>query len=149
VVSIVFRRDRRPRYQQIADDLRAQITNGRYAPGDQLPSIVELCHTYRVSKVTASSALAVLDQDGIIAVRHGRRSIVLTPQKSLSASDVVQVRQQVGAITHRQEQISHHVASLEQALRRIRQRMHHTRRQVRQLRRQGSAPQRPSESQPD
>ena len=145
MVSIVFRRDRRPRYQQIADDLRAQITNGRYAPGDQLPSLVELCHTYQVSKATASSALAVLDQDGIIAVRHGRRSIVLTPRNSLSASDVVQIRQQVGAIAHRHEQIIHHVASLEKTLRRIREQMHQSRQQVRQLRQQGTAPQRPSE----
>lgn len=142
MVSTVFRRDRRPRYQQIADDLRAQITNGRYTPGDQLPSLVELCHTYRVSKVTAGNALAVLDQEGVIAVRHGRRSIVLAPHNSLSASDVTQIRQQVGAITHRHQQIIHHVASLEQALRRIRQQMHQSRRQVRQLRQQRTAPQR-------
>lgn len=142
MVSTVFRRDRRPRYQQIADDLQTQITSGRYAPGDQLPSLVELCRTYRVSKVTASSALAVLDQEGIIAVRHGRRSIVLAPQKNLRTSDVVQIRQQVGAITHRHEQIIHHVASLEQTLRRIRQQMHQSRQRVRQLRQQRTAPQR-------
>jgi DNA-binding GntR family transcriptional regulator len=145
----VFRRDRRPRYQQIADDLRAQITNGRYAPGDQLPSLIELCHTYQVSKVTASSALAALDQEGVIAVRHGRRSIVLAPRNSLSAGDVVQIRQQVGAISHRHAQIIHHLGALEQTLRRVRQQMHQSRQQVRRLRPQGTAPQRPSESQSD
>lgn len=142
MISTVFRRDRRPRYQQIADDLRSQITHGRYSPGDQLPSLLELCDTYRVSKSTASSALAVLDQEGIIAVRHGLRSIVLAPQSSHNENNLAQIRQQVSAITRRQEQIVHYVASLEQALGRIRQR-------VRQLRQQGNAPQQPPESQPE
>jgi DNA-binding GntR family transcriptional regulator len=138
----VCRRDRRPLYQKIADDLRSQITTGRYSPHDHLPSLRELCTTYRVSKVTASSALTLLDQQGLIAVRHGLRSVVLTPQTNPDQGDLNQVRQQVSAMAHRQEQIVEQVHSLEETLRRIAQQVH-------QLRQQGTAPRQPPESPPD
>jgi DNA-binding GntR family transcriptional regulator len=138
----VSARDRRPAYQQIADDLLRQITTGHYSPGDLLPSLPELCDAYGVSKVTASSALAVLDRQGLIAVRHGLRSLVLAPHTNQNEGDLVGVHQQVSAMTDRQERIVQQVQSLEQALVRIQQQVH-------QLRQQGTAPQRPPESQHD
>jgi DNA-binding GntR family transcriptional regulator len=138
----VSRRDRRPVYQQIADDLLGQIATGRYIPGDELPSLAELCTTYRVSKVTASSALAVLDQQGLIAVRHGLRSVVLAPHTNPDDEGLIQVRQQMSAMTTRQERIVEQVRSLEDTLRGIQQQMH-------QLHQQDTSPLPPPESQPD
>jgi DNA-binding GntR family transcriptional regulator len=138
----VSRRDRRPVYQQIADDLLHQITTGAYSPGDQLPTLAELAHTYQVSKVTASSALTVLDHQGLIAVRHGLRSIVLPPATNPDENDLTQVRQQISAMTARQERIVAQIQSLEQALRSIRQQLH-------QLRQQDTPPPQPPESPPD
>lgn len=138
----VSRRDRRPVYQQIADDLLYQITTGRYTPGDQLPSLQQLCKTYQVSKVTASSALAALDHQGLIAVRHGLRSVVLAPPTHHDEEDLTQVRQQISAMTGRQEQIVQQVQSLEETLRRIQQHMH-------QLHQQDTPPEQQPESQPD
>ncbi|MGH3708416.1 MAG: GntR family transcriptional regulator [Pseudonocardiaceae bacterium] len=135
------RRDRRPVYQQIADDLLGQITTGRYTPGDELPSLAELCDTYRVSKVTASSALTVLDQQGLIAVRHGLRSVVLAPPTSSDEDNLTKVRQQMSAMTTRQERIVEQVQSLEDALRRIQQ-------QMLQLHQQDTVSLLPPESQP-
>lgn len=110
-------------YQQIADDLLGQITTGRYTPGDELPSLAELCDTYRVSKVTASSALTVLDQQGLIAVRHGLRSVVLAPSTNSDQGDLSRVREQMSAMTTRQERIVEQVQSLEDTLRRVQQQM--------------------------
>jgi DNA-binding GntR family transcriptional regulator len=138
----VSRRDRRPVYQQIADDLMNQIATGDYSPGDELPSLAELCHTYRVSKVTASSALTVLDHQGLIAIRHGLRSIVLTPATNSTEDDLREVRQQISAMTARQERIVEQVQSLENTLRRIQQQMH-------QLRQQDRISPPPTESQHD
>lgn len=136
---VVSRRERRTVYQQIADDLLHQITTGGYSPGDELPSLAELCQTYRVSKVTASSALAVLDHQGLIAVRHGLRAVVLPPATDSDESDLVQVRQQISAMTARQERIVEQVQSLEDTLRRVQQQMH-------QLRQQDTVFPRPPES---
>jgi DNA-binding GntR family transcriptional regulator len=137
----VSRQDRRPVYRKIADDLLGHITTGRYACGDKLPSLQELCDIYGVSKVTASSALAVLDRQGLIAVHHGLRAIVLPPPTS-DDHDLVQVNQRVTAMTRRQEQIVAQVMSLEDTLRRMQQQVH-------QLLQQDSAPQQPRGSQPD
>ena len=128
-------------YKQIADDLLDQITTGRYTPGDELPSLAELCDTYRVSKVTASSALTVLDQQGLIAVRHGLRSVVLAPATNSEEDDLTTVRQQMSAMTTRQERIVEQVQSLEDALRNIQQHM-------RQLHQQDTLSPLPPESQP-
>ncbi|MBV9011208.1 MAG: GntR family transcriptional regulator [Pseudonocardiales bacterium] len=125
----VSRRERRPVYQQIAADLLHQISTGGYSPGDELPSLAELCQTYRVSKVTASSALAVLDRQGIIAVRHGSRAVVLPPATDSDEGDLVQVRRQISAMMARQERIVVQVQSLEQVLVRIQQQMHQLRQQ--------------------
>ena len=130
----VYRRDRRPIYQQIADDLQSQITTGHYRPGDQLPSLAQLCQHYQVSQVTVSSALAVLDQQQLIAVRHGLRSLVLTPPTSQNHDVVTEMCQQVSVMVHRQEQIVQQVQSLQKTLGRVRQQVHQLQQQVHQLR---------------
>jgi GntR family transcriptional regulator len=52
--------------QRIAGDLRDQIARGELAPGDQLPTVIQLCETYGVAKVTALKALSVLRGEGLI-----------------------------------------------------------------------------------
>ena len=132
----VYRRDRRPRYHHIADDLRCQITTGRYQPGDQLPSLAQLCQRYKVSQVTASSALAVLDQQRLIAVRLALRAVVLTPRESQQDEDeLAGMCRQVSVMIRRQEQIVDQVHLLHNTLDRVRQQVHQLRRQVHQLRR--------------
>lgn len=131
----VYRRDRRPLYQQIANDLRCQITTGRYRPGDHLPSLAELCRRYKVSQVTASSALKVLDQQRLIAVRHGLRSVVLAPCANQDEDELAGMCQQMSVMIRRQEQIVAQVHLLHKALGLVRQQVHQLRRQVHQFRR--------------
>lgn len=63
--------DRTPVYQQIADHYAAQIRNGTIAPGDKLPSNVEICRIWHVAGITASSVSATLRDAGL--VETGRR----------------------------------------------------------------------------
>jgi GntR family transcriptional regulator len=44
--------DARPRYQVIADELFADITSGRHPVGGMLPTEMELCARYNVSRYT-------------------------------------------------------------------------------------------------
>lgn len=53
-------------YQQIADDLRSQITLGDLAPDGQLPTESELCERYVVNRGTVRQALALLLNEGLI-----------------------------------------------------------------------------------
>lgn len=96
--------ERRPLYRQVADELRQEITEGLYPPGAQLPSLVELRHKYQVSDLTARHALEWLDRRGIIAVRHGKRAVVLEPQIDPSDS-YGQLYAEVAALTRRMDHV--------------------------------------------
>jgi DNA-binding GntR family transcriptional regulator len=52
--------------ERIASDLRARITSGELAPGEQLPTVAQLTKTYGVAKVTALKALGMLRSEGLI-----------------------------------------------------------------------------------
>ncbi len=59
------------RYQQIADELRARVKDGLYAPGRVLPSEAELGHEFGASRVTVRRALELLRDDGLVDARQG------------------------------------------------------------------------------
>ncbi len=63
--------DPRPPYQQVATKLRAAILTGKLAPGERLPTQVELSKTYGVARMTIQQALRLLRDDGLIATRQG------------------------------------------------------------------------------
>ncbi len=66
----------KPRYRQLAEQMRAQITSGKYKPGDALPTEMEICETHKVSRHTARDALRILTDDGLIERRRGAGTIV-------------------------------------------------------------------------
>jgi GntR family transcriptional regulator len=62
----------RPGYLQVADDLRQQISDGRLAPGDALPSIAQLTRDYDVSTGVVKSAISVLRTEGAVIGQQGK-----------------------------------------------------------------------------
>lgn len=69
--------ERAPLWLQVADLLRSEIANGRFVPGDVLPSESDLTRTFKISRTTARSALNKLMQEGLIKRRSGVGSVVL------------------------------------------------------------------------
>jgi GntR family transcriptional regulator len=63
--------DSRARWQQVHDDLRALIDDGRLAPGAKVPPEMELTERYGFSRNTIRSALSQLEQDGLITSGAG------------------------------------------------------------------------------
>ena len=61
-----------PRYQRIADRLRAEIRAGRWKPGDRLPSHAELAEQMRVSLTTARNAVQVLVTENLVYTATSR-----------------------------------------------------------------------------
>lgn len=57
-----------PRYEQVAADLRSKIHAGEYAIGTTLPTYAELTETYGVGRGVISSALGVLEREGLVRV---------------------------------------------------------------------------------
>jgi len=52
-------------------ELRQAITGGMFRPGSQLPTEAELCEMLGVSRTVVREALRVLEDDGLVARRHG------------------------------------------------------------------------------
>lgn len=53
------------------EELRQAILGGTFRPGSQLPTEAELCETLGVSRTVVREALRVLEDDGLVARRHG------------------------------------------------------------------------------
>jgi DNA-binding GntR family transcriptional regulator len=74
----------RPLWQQVADDLRAEITAGRSAAGTRLPAEPELAAQYGVSRVTVRHAIKALADELLVEVVQGRGTFVSGPSSGNS-----------------------------------------------------------------
>lgn len=65
-----------PIYQQIKDVLKEEIKQGKYKPGDVLPSVNQLAKMFSTSRNTAVKAIADLAHEGTIYCVQGKGSVV-------------------------------------------------------------------------
>jgi DNA-binding FadR family transcriptional regulator len=75
----------------IAEELRRQIFNGELKPGDKLPTEMELCQTFHVSRATLREAVQMLRGNNQLEVTPGRGSFVLAPNLAAIAHDLTRV----------------------------------------------------------
>jgi len=69
--------DPRPLEDQLATELRLAIARGEVGPGGELPSARQLGADLGVHWNTVARAYRRLNDEGLIAVRHGRKAVVL------------------------------------------------------------------------
>ena len=67
---------RKPRYQQLADDLRTAIVRGDFPAPDGFPTEHELCARYSVSRFTVREALRALQNEGLISRKRGSGTLI-------------------------------------------------------------------------
>ncbi|MDY5704399.1 MAG: GntR family transcriptional regulator [Lachnospiraceae bacterium] len=65
-----------PIYQQIADDFREQIMNGKIKEGSYLPSIRSLAKDLKISVITTMKAYELLQEEGLVSAVQGKGFIV-------------------------------------------------------------------------
>ena len=70
-MSVNKQADARPRYLQVCDELVALIRGGKVAIGDMLPTELELCERFDVSRHTAREALRRVEAMGLVERRRG------------------------------------------------------------------------------
>jgi len=63
-------------YEKIAAALREEITSGRRAAGETLPTVTELANMHGISVGTAQRAVALLRDEGLVSVARGKRAVV-------------------------------------------------------------------------
>lgn len=64
--------DKKLKYYDLMEDLRAQMRSGEIKPGEKLPSENQLSAQYDVSRQTVRKALQILQNEGYIYAEHGR-----------------------------------------------------------------------------
>lgn len=64
-------RPRKPRYQEIADELRAEIASGVYDGGKRLPSEAGLMQRFGAARGTVRDAIAVLQAEDLTEAKKG------------------------------------------------------------------------------
>jgi len=69
-------RKSRRRYQEVADALLGQIANDDHSVGTMLPSELELCQQFNVSRYTVREALRRLGDMGVVSRRQGSGTVV-------------------------------------------------------------------------
>jgi DNA-binding GntR family transcriptional regulator len=65
-----------PKYVQVADHIRDQIIRGELRPGDEVPSERRIVEEWRISRPTATRALAALRAEGLVEARQGAGTFV-------------------------------------------------------------------------
>jgi len=58
-------------YKHIARVLRARIESGELEPGDKLPTLTAVCDDFGVTRGTASRALGLLQEEGLVYYEPG------------------------------------------------------------------------------
>jgi GntR family transcriptional regulator len=69
-------RDRRPLALQLRAQLVEMIDTDGFRPGNQLPSEADLADRFGVGRSTVREALKLLEEDGLVIVRHGHGRFV-------------------------------------------------------------------------
>jgi GntR family transcriptional repressor for pyruvate dehydrogenase complex len=77
--------ERRKVYEQLAEQLLAQIASGRLAPGEPLPTERELTESFGVGRSSVREALRMLESQGVIVGRGGTL-VVATAANPLHSS---------------------------------------------------------------
>jgi GntR family transcriptional regulator len=72
------------KYEEIAEDIRNGILDGKYNTNEQLPLEKEMCEQYGVSRITIKKAVDELVTQGLVIKRRGAGTFV----KALNDSDV-------------------------------------------------------------
>lgn len=65
-----------PRYQDVADTLMEEVSAGKFPVGSMLPTELELCERFDVSRYTIREALRRLGDMGLVARRQGSGTVV-------------------------------------------------------------------------
>lgn len=88
-------RDKRPLYQQVADEIKGLIAAGELPEGSSLPPVRQVAADLGVNLNTVAFAYRRLQQEGFIKVKHGSGSVVTSRMTGQKADD--QMRTQLRA----------------------------------------------------
>ena len=80
---IVNNTSMQPIYEQIEEQIKGLIMQGKMEQGEMLPSVRSLSKDLRISALTVKKAYDTLEQEGFIVTVHGKGSFVAGVNQNL------------------------------------------------------------------
>jgi GntR family transcriptional regulator len=80
--AVIDRASSDPLHAQLRQTILDAIADGRWRPGDRLPSETELCRQFDISRTTVRQALTMLELEGALRREQGRGTFVAEPAPS-------------------------------------------------------------------
>ena len=115
--------DPRPPYLQVADNLRREIAQGQFTPGQKLPSGRNLARQYGVAPMTINHAMAVLRDEGLVVSYQGRGVFIADGSSNQEQEQPQRSRDPaIDALRADLDQLTERVSRLERQTRRARER---------------------------
>lgn len=74
-----------PRWKQVAEVIRQQITDGTYPPRTRVPSVIQLATEFGIAQATAQKVHRGLREEGLIYTEPGLGSFVAGPARPPSS----------------------------------------------------------------
>src|SRR5258708_590827 len=90
-----------PMRYQIEQDMRERIESGIWKPGQQLPSEMELCALYKVSRTTMRQAISHLVDEGLIVRERGKGSFIRDSMITAGARGLTSFSDEMAALGKR------------------------------------------------
>lgn len=75
----------------LAHTFRQEICNGRFRPGDQLPTVRELAHKTKLGYNIVNRAISVLEKDGLVQKKRGAGTFISNDVKLSNKKDTIKI----------------------------------------------------------
>lgn len=73
---IINNSSQQPIYEQIVDQIKAHVMNGKSEEGEILPSVRSLSKELKISALTVKKAYDALEHEGFVNTVHGKGSFI-------------------------------------------------------------------------
>ncbi|RBM22007.1 hypothetical protein DI005_07945 [Prauserella sp. PE36] len=103
--------------QRVADDLRARIESGEFKVGDALPTRRDLAAEYGVAPNTATVAVRLLQDVGLVTIRRNAKARVRDRSADIDSSALLRATgEEVSALKVELAQAAERLAEVEKTL---------------------------------
>jgi GntR family transcriptional regulator len=93
-------------YEQVAAEIRRAIADGEAAPGERLPSAIDLADVIGANKNTVTRALHILRDEGLLDFTRGRGiRVVASPRKSNLQTRINELLDYARSQSYRSEEV--------------------------------------------
>lgn len=109
--------DGAPKYRRLADELRARIRSGEFAPGEAIPSKATLMEERHLALGTVNKSIEILRDEGLLYTEQGSGTFVSNPLPDEGAPTEYEiVMSRVDGLTDEVRQLRAEVAAMRRAM---------------------------------